>query len=92
MNFRGNARDSENIALATAIHASMLFQLKPIDRGILRDRWFLLKGIQRPAILVEGGFVSSPAECAKLNNPLYRERLALAIAAGIVNFRNALRR
>ena len=92
VNFRGNTRDSENIALATAVHASMLFQLKPIDRGILRDRWFLLKGIQRPAILVEGGFVSSPAECAKLNNPLYRERLANAIAAGIVNFRNALRR
>lgn len=90
--FRGNTRDSENIALATAVHASMLYQLKAVDRGVLRDRWFLLKGIQTPGILVEGGFITSPVECAKIHNPLYRERLAGAIAAGIMNYRNALAR
>jgi N-acetylmuramoyl-L-alanine amidase len=90
--FRGNSRDSENIALATAVHASMLYQLKAVDRGILRDRWFLLKGIRTPGILVEGGFITSPVECAKIHNPLYRERLATAIAAGVMNYRNALRR
>ncbi len=90
--FRGNTRDSENIALATAVHASMLYHLKAVDRGILRDRWFLLKGIQTPGILVEGGFITSPAECAKIHNPLYRERIAASIAAGIVNYRKALRR
>lgn len=92
MRFRGNSRDSENIALATAVHASMLYQLKAVDRGILRDRWFLLKGIKTPGILVEGGFITSPVECAKIHNPLYRERLAGAIAAGVMNYRNALRR
>ena len=90
--FRGNSRDSENIALATAVHASMLYQLKAVDRGVLRDRWFLLKGIQTPGILVEGGFITSPAECAKIHTPQYRERLAGSIAAGIMNYRNALRR
>jgi len=90
--FRGNSRDSENIALATAVHASMLYQLKAVDRGVLRDRWFLLKGIQTPGILVEGGFITSPAECAKIHNPLYRERLAGSITAGIMNYRNALQR
>jgi len=90
--FRGNSRDSENIALATAVHASMLYQLKAVDRGVLRDRWFLLKGIQTPGILVEGGFITSPAEGAKIHNPLYRERLASSIAAGVMNYRNALRR
>ncbi|MFN0126797.1 MAG: N-acetylmuramoyl-L-alanine amidase [Verrucomicrobiales bacterium] len=90
--FRGNTRDSENIALATAVHASMLYQLKAVDRGILRDRWFLLKGIQTPGILVEGGFITSPVECAKIHNPLHRERIAAAIAAGVVNYRNALKR
>ena len=90
--FRGNSRDSENIALATAVHASMLYQLKAVDRGVLRDRWLLLKGIQTPGILVEGGFITSPAECAKIHTPQYRERLAGSIAAGIMNYRNALRR
>jgi N-acetylmuramoyl-L-alanine amidase len=59
---------------------------------VLRDRWFLLKGIQTPGILVEGGFITSPAECAKIHTPQYRERLAGSIAAGIMNYRNALRR
>jgi len=90
--FRGNTRDSENIALATAVHASMLYQLKAVDRGILRDRWFLLKGIMTPGILVEGGFITSPVECAKIHNSVYRDRLAAAIAAGVMNYRNALRR
>ena len=90
--FRGNSHDSENLALATAVHASMLYQLKAVDRGVLRDRWFLLKGIQTPGILVEGGFITSPAECAKIHTPQYRERLAGSIAAGIMNYRNALRR
>jgi N-acetylmuramoyl-L-alanine amidase len=89
--FRGNSRDSENIALATAVHASLLYQMKSTDRGIMRDRWFVLKGVERPGILVECGFISSPREGARVKDALYRERLAIAIAAGVINFRNALR-
>lgn len=90
--FQGNQRDSENIALATAVHASMLHQVRAVDRGIMRDRWFVLKGIERPAILVECGFVSSSLECGRINDPLYRERLAIGIASGVITYRNALRR
>ncbi|MGI8604309.1 MAG: N-acetylmuramoyl-L-alanine amidase family protein [Verrucomicrobiales bacterium] len=90
--FRGNTRDSENIALATAVHASLLYQLRATDRGVMRDRWFVLKGVERPGILVECGFISSPGEGGQVNNPQYRERLAIAIATGIINYRNALRR
>lgn len=90
--FQGNLRDSENIALATAVHAALLQQCRSIDRGIMRDRWFVLKGIERPAILVECGFVSSPVECGRINDPTYRERLAIGIGTGVVTYRNALRR
>lgn len=90
--YKGNTRDSENIALATAVHASLIYQLKAPDRGIMRDRWFVLKGIERPAILAELGFVSNPAECARIHSSDYRQRLAVAIATGIINYRNALRR
>ncbi len=88
--FSGNERDSENIALATAIHAQLLMQLRPIDRGIMRDRWFVLKGIERPGVLVEGGFISSPAEGARIHDVSYRTRMANSIYQGIVNFRAAL--
>jgi N-acetylmuramoyl-L-alanine amidase len=37
----------------------------------------------RPATLLELGFVSNPAENAKLQDPAVRQRLAERIAAGI---------
>jgi N-acetylmuramoyl-L-alanine amidase len=88
--FHGNERDAENIALATAVHAAVLFHLKPADRGIMRDRWLVLKGLERPGILFEGGFVTNPEEAAKINDGLYRARLAAALAQGIFNYRKAL--
>ena len=58
----------------------------------MRDRWLVLKGLQRPGILVECGFISSPGEGTRVHNPLHRERLALAIATGVMNYRKALGR
>ena len=55
-----------------------------------RHRFDVLAGIQRPAILVEGGFVSNPVEGARIHKPEYRDALADAIAGGIQNFRKAL--
>jgi len=89
---RGNERDSENIALATAVHANCLARLRGIDRGVKRDRFDALTGILRPGILVEAGFVSNPAEGAKIHRPEYRENLAEAILGGIQNYRKALLR
>lgn len=86
----GNSSDSENIALATAVHAMVLFKLKTIDRGIRRARWTVLTGLQRAGILFEGGFVTNPDECAKINTGLYRDQLAESIAGGIMNYRKAL--
>jgi N-acetylmuramoyl-L-alanine amidase len=87
---RGNERDSENIALATAVHANCLYKLRSVDRGVKRHRFDVLAGIQRPAILVEGGFVSNAIEGARVHKPEFREALADAVAGGIQNFRKAL--
>lgn len=87
---KGNQQDSQNIALATAVHANCLYRLRGIDRGIKRYRFDVLAGIERPAILVEGGFLTNPKEAALVHKPEYREMLADAIAGGIQNFRKAL--
>ena len=89
---RGNEQDSDNIALATAIHASMMHELKAIDRGIRRARWGVLTGINKPAVLIEGGYLSNPSDAGKIASHAYLKQLASAIADGIVNYRNALRR
>lgn len=86
----GNNRDAENIALATAVHAMVLFKMKCIDRGIRRARWTVLTGLDRPGILFEGGFVTSPTEGASIHTSVYRDQLAQSILGGILNYRNAV--
>lgn len=88
--FRGNLNDAASLALATAVHAEILRQCHTEDRGIRRARWAVLKEARRPGILIEGGYLSSPAEAARINSPSYRARMAAAIADGVMNFKRAL--
>ncbi|MFT5106408.1 MAG: N-acetylmuramoyl-L-alanine amidase, partial [Pseudoalteromonas tetraodonis] len=90
--YNGNQNDSANIALATAIHASVVHSIKPIDRGIKRARWDVLTGINKPAILFEGGFLTNRTEAKKIADYGHLKKLASAIADGIVTYRNALQK
>ena len=88
--FSGNNRDGENIALATAVHAMVMRGATGMtDRGVKRARYNVLRGINKPAILVEGGFLSNPADALKLDTQEYRSTLARMIAEGIRNFNRA---
>lgn len=89
--FSGNQRDGENIALATAVHANVMAKIDVEDRGIRRARFNVLRGINKPSILFEGGFVTNFEESKRIDTELYREKVAQSIAGGIMNFRNALK-
>ncbi len=86
----GNRQDSENIALATAVHAKVVSTYKLIDRGIKRAQWTVLTGCNRPGILFEGGFVTNGTECRLIASDLYRNSLAETIGDAVVNYRKAL--
>lgn len=86
----GNQFDSENIALATAVHAQVVHRFKLIDRGIKRARWTVLTGCTRPGILFEGGFVTNARECQLIASDAYRKLLAEAIGDAVTNYRKAL--
>ncbi|MBQ2814993.1 MAG: N-acetylmuramoyl-L-alanine amidase [Akkermansia sp.] len=79
----GNDQDSENIALATAVHSRAIKNTKAVDRGIQRARFSVLCTIKRPAILFEGGFVSNPTEGGLISSSKYQDTLALSICNGI---------
>ncbi|MEZ5301254.1 MAG: N-acetylmuramoyl-L-alanine amidase [Verrucomicrobiales bacterium] len=89
--YRGNLRDSENIALATAVHSAVLYRLKLLDRGIKRARWDVLVGLNKPGILFESGFITSPDDMRYMKSADWRNKMADAICAGIINYRNALK-
>ncbi len=88
--FSGNRQDSENIALATAVHAMVINKFKIVDRGIKRARFTVLTGCLRPGILFEGGFITNATECRLIAADNYRLLLANTIADGILNYRKAL--
>ncbi len=88
--FNGNQRDSENIALATAIHASVVHHFKLVDRGVKRARWYVLTGLQRPGVLFEGGFVTNAGDGRLIAAANFRTELAHTIGDAIMNYRRAL--
>ncbi|MEI7603025.1 MAG: N-acetylmuramoyl-L-alanine amidase, partial [Opitutae bacterium] len=61
------------------------------DRVIKRARFAVLKSLNCPGILVEGGFISSQTEGAQIANPNYRQKLAESVAAGITDYSNRLK-
>ncbi len=90
----GNEHDSANIALATAVHGSVLRRLgkNTFDRGIKRARWSVLSGVTHPAILFEGGFLSHPYEARLIENQAYQNALATGIVEAIGRYRAAVSR
>jgi N-acetylmuramoyl-L-alanine amidase len=64
--------------------------MRSIDRGIKRARFNVLRGINKPAILFEGGFVTNRTEGKLINDPAHRQRIVDSIANAVVKFRTAV--
>jgi N-acetylmuramoyl-L-alanine amidase len=86
----GNAQDERNIALTASIHATVLSRLAAFDRGVKHARFHVLRDVKIPAVLVEGGFISNPAEGERIATSYYRQRLGAAIAQGVQNYNAAV--
>jgi len=88
----GNQHDSANIALATALHGSVLRRLgtNTFDRGIKRARFTVLSGVRHPAVLFEGGFMSHPHEAKLIAHEAYQAALAAGIVDSVVRYRFAV--
>ncbi|MGL6135189.1 MAG: N-acetylmuramoyl-L-alanine amidase [Prochlorococcaceae cyanobacterium] len=56
------------------------------NRGVKQGRFFVIRRTVMPAALVEMGFVTGAIDAPRLANPDFRRRMALAIAAGILDY------
>jgi N-acetylmuramoyl-L-alanine amidase len=83
----GNVTDVQSLALSTSIYHSMLGNVPEFDRGVKHARFAVIRLAKVPAVLIEGGFVSSSAEARRIATPAYRQSLADAIANGITGFK-----
>lgn len=88
--FPNNAYDTENLLLATRLHRALLTGMEGLrDRGVRRARFLgVLRSQQRPAVLIEAGYLSNPAEARQVADPEYRQQLAEAVARGLIGRMN----
>lgn len=83
----GNSMELPSAALAGSVFHAMLGRVPVSDRGIKQARFAVLRVCERPAILVEGGFLTNSAESALIAKPEWREQLAEAIVDGIDQYK-----
>ncbi|MDX2268952.1 MAG: N-acetylmuramoyl-L-alanine amidase [Bryobacter sp.] len=86
---------TESREFATKVHAAMLASTAKVssrgnDRGVRKAPFVVLIGAKMPSILSEIGFLSNPKEEALLKTDAYRDKIAAALAKGIVNYANTL--
>ena len=70
--------------MASRIQRNLLTTCSTEDRGVRQRGYYVLRNTRIPAILVECGFLTNPTEAAMALNARHRQRLAQAIAEGIL--------
>ena len=84
LSYPNNAFDEQNLALASRLHRSLLAASGFADRGVRRARFLgVLRRQNRPAVLIEVGYLSNPEEAKKIADPGFRQKLAEAVAAAL---------
>jgi len=85
LTYPNNRFDTENLQYALDFHRALLNVNGHSDRGVRRARFLgVLQGQNRPAVLVEGGYLSNPREARQISNPAYRQKLAEALAEALL--------
>jgi len=72
--------------LARSVQTQLIGMTGADNRGVQSDAFYVIRNPTVPAILTEVGFGTNPSEGAKLAQAGYRDRLAGAIASGILRF------
>lgn len=77
---------ADSSRLAYAVHERLIAATGAYDRGVQQAPFYVLMGLEAPAVLIEIGFISHPEEAKKLNDSAYQQKLADAITAGVRSF------
>src|SRR5439155_20811110 len=73
----------ESLPLASAIHYYVARGAPTPNRGVRRRGYYVLRNTRIPAVLVECGFLTNPAEAQYAQSSAYRQQLAEEIGRGI---------
>jgi N-acetylmuramoyl-L-alanine amidase len=86
----GNIQDTRNALLAHRLQKTLINKLPLEDRGVKRARFAVLRTATMPAVLIECGFMSDPAEAKQIFDPAFRIRTAQAIVEGLLAYKRVV--
>jgi N-acetylmuramoyl-L-alanine amidase len=82
--FTNNSFDALNLQYSMRLHKALLETGNLTDRGVRRARFLgVLRGQNRPAVLLEGGYLSNPDEARRIADPEFRQKLAEAVVRAL---------
>lgn len=81
-----NRFEDRSLLLAYQVQRSLVKSLGMTDRSVRRARFEVLRTAEMPAILIEGGYMSHPAEGRKIFDADWRKQMAAAIVRAILNY------
>jgi N-acetylmuramoyl-L-alanine amidase len=90
--FAGNRYNDKNMFLAYQVQKALVRNLAVVDRGVRRARFAVLRDAVMPAVLIEAGFMSHPAEGRKIFTAAYRQQMARAIVDGLLAYKRTVER
>ncbi len=82
--FEGAGSPSRRLAAALQEQMVAISPGSP-DRGVRTGRFFVIRRTVMPSALVEMGFVTGELDSRRLADASFRRRMALALAAGVLN-------
>ncbi len=88
----GNRFNDYNMFLAYQVQKGLTRAAGMEDRGVHRARFEVLRDATMPAILIEAGFMSHPAESGKIRTATYRRELARGIVEGVMAYKRTVER
>lgn len=74
-------------SLARYLQAALVERTQALNRGTKPEQFYVIANVRHPAALVEGGFITNPADVIKLATAAYRQQIASAISEGIHRYR-----
>jgi len=77
---------TEDYAFAQAIEPVLGTAIGLGQKGLIRDRFVVLRHAEMPAVLVETAFLTNAREGAKLSDPEFQKVIAQQLAGGLANY------
>ncbi len=82
-----NKFNDASLLLAYQLQRNLVHGLGMNDRGLHRARFAVLRLAPMPAVLIEGGFLSNPAESNRIFDSEWRKKLAKSICDGLLAYK-----